>query len=153
MSSGPGRASRRSWRGTLKENDLRGDLVFIDRARSVLALLDLIREEQGGAPFSQRQAVAALRDLGYVVPLTELKANPGRVVKYTADAHRPGLLTSRGRGVAVLQSIADYEQAEEERAFMRAVAAGLANLEAGREVSPIVAKARLALEGLPGDGD
>ena len=53
--------------GHLKENDLRGDLVFIDRARAVLALLDLIREEQGGAPLSQRQAVAALRDVGYVV--------------------------------------------------------------------------------------
>jgi ParB family protein of integrating conjugative element (PFGI_1 class) len=53
--------------GHLKENDLRGDLVFIDRARAVLALLDLIREEQGAAPLSQRQAVAALRDVGYVV--------------------------------------------------------------------------------------
>jgi ParB family protein of integrating conjugative element (PFGI_1 class) len=53
--------------GHLKENDLRGDLVFIDRARAVLALLDLIREDQSGAPLSQRQAVAALRDVGYVV--------------------------------------------------------------------------------------
>ena len=53
--------------GHLKENDLRGDLAFIDRARAVLALLDLIREERGGAPLSQRQAVAALRDVGYVV--------------------------------------------------------------------------------------
>jgi hypothetical protein len=43
--------------GHLKENDLRGDLVFIDRARAVLALLDLIREEQGGA---QRQAAATV---------------------------------------------------------------------------------------------
>jgi prevent-host-death family protein len=81
-----------------------------------------------------------------VVPLTDLKVNPGRVVKHVADAHRPVLLTSRGRGVAVVQSVSDYENAEEERAFMRAVVAGLADLEAGREVSLADAKTRLGLK-------
>ena len=80
-----------------------------------------------------------------VVPLTDLKVNPGRVVKRAAEAHRPVLLTSRGRGVAVMQSVTDYEQAEEERAFMRAVVAGLADLDAGREVSLSEAKDRLGL--------
>ena len=78
-----------------------------------------------------------------VVPITDLKVNPGRVIKHTANAHRPVLLTSRGRGVAVVQSVADYEIAENERAFMRAVVAGLADLEAGREFSLADAKARL----------
>jgi PHD/YefM family antitoxin component YafN of YafNO toxin-antitoxin module len=59
--------------------------------------------------------------------------------------HRPVLLTSRGRGVAVVQSVADFEKSEEERAFMRAVIAGLADLEAGRELSLDEAKARLGL--------
>lgn len=81
-----------------------------------------------------------------VVPLTDLKANPGRVVKHVSDVHRPVLLTSRGRGVAVVQSVTDYEQAEEERAFMRAVVEGLADLEAGQEVSLAVAKTRLGLK-------
>jgi prevent-host-death family protein len=81
-----------------------------------------------------------------VIPLTDLKVNPGRVVKHAADAHRPVLLTSRGRGVAVVQSVSDYEKAEEERAFMRAVVAGLADLEAGREVSLADAKARFGLK-------
>ena len=81
-----------------------------------------------------------------VIPLTDLKVNPGRVVKHVADAHRPVLLTSRGRGVAVVQSVSDYENAEEERAFMRAVVAGLADLEAGREVSLAEAKIRLGLK-------
>jgi prevent-host-death family protein len=81
-----------------------------------------------------------------LVPLTELKANPGRVVKHAAEVHRPVLLTSRGRGVAVVQSVSDYEKAEEERAFMRAVVAGLADLEAGREVSLDEARARLGLK-------
>ncbi|MBK1644538.1 hypothetical protein CKO25_07700 [Thiocapsa imhoffii] len=45
-----------------------------------------------------------------VVPLTDLKINPGRVVKQAVEAHRPVLLTRRGRGVAVIQSVSDYEQ-------------------------------------------
>ena len=81
-----------------------------------------------------------------VVPLTDLKVNPGRVVRHAANAHRPVLLTSRGRGVAVVQSVSDYETAEEERDFMRAVVVGLADLESGREVSLADAKARLGLE-------
>jgi len=81
-----------------------------------------------------------------VVPLTDLKINPGRVVKQVAEAHRPVLLTSRGRGVAVVQSVSDYEEAVEERAFMRAVVAGLADLDADREVSLAEAKVRLGLE-------
>ena len=81
-----------------------------------------------------------------VVPITDLKVNPGRVLKHAAEAHRPVLLTSRGRGVAVVQSVVDYEEVEEERAFMRAVVAGLADLEAGRDVSLAEAKARLGLK-------
>ena len=81
-----------------------------------------------------------------VVPLTDLKVNPGWIVKHATEAHRPVLLTSRGRGVAVMQSVSDYEEAEEERAFMRAVVTGLADLEAGREVSLAEAKARLGLK-------
>lgn len=81
-----------------------------------------------------------------VVPLSDLKVNPGRIVKHAVDAHRPVLLTSRGRGVTVVQSVNDYETMEEERAFMRAVVAGLADIESGREVSLADAKARLGLE-------
>jgi prevent-host-death family protein len=81
-----------------------------------------------------------------LVPLTDLKNNPGRVVKHVVEAHRPVLLTSRGRGVAVVQSVAEYEKAEEERTFMRAVVEGLADLEAGREVSLDEARARFGLE-------
>ena len=81
-----------------------------------------------------------------LVPLTDLKVNPGRVVKHVTEVHRPVLLTSRGRGVAVVQSVGDYEKAEEERDFMRAVVAGLADLEAGREVSLDEARERLGLK-------
>ncbi len=81
-----------------------------------------------------------------VIPLTDLKVNPGRVVRHATDARRPVLLTSRGRGVAVVQSVVEYESAEEEREFMRAVVAGLADLEGGRELSLANAKSRLGLK-------
>lgn len=81
-----------------------------------------------------------------LVSLSDLKVNPGRVVKHTTEVHRPVLLTSRGMGVAVVQSVSDYEKAEEERAFMRAMVAGLADLEAGRELSLSEAKKQLSLK-------
>lgn len=81
-----------------------------------------------------------------VIPLTDLKVNPGRVVKHAAESRRPVLLTSRGRGVAVIQSVAEYEKEQEERGFLRAVVEGLADLEEGREVSLAEAKARLGLK-------
>ena len=81
-----------------------------------------------------------------IIPLTDMKTNPGRVVKQVADSRRPVLLTSRGRGVAVVQSIAEYEAAEEERDFMRAVVQGIADVEAGREVSIVEVRARLGIE-------
>lgn len=81
-----------------------------------------------------------------LIPLTDLKVNPGRVIKHTTEAHRPVLLTKRGRGVAVLQSVADFEKREEERDFMRAVIAGLADIDAGAEMSLDDARNRLDLK-------
>ena len=92
------------------------------------------------------EALMSIKFSEDLVPLTDLKVNPGRVVKHTTEAHRPVLLTSRGRGVAVVQSVADYESAEEERSFMRAVVEGLSDLEAGREVSLAKAKAKAMLD-------
>lgn len=80
-----------------------------------------------------------------IIPLTEMKINPGRIVRQVTEVHRPVLLTSRGRGVAVVQSLEDFEKTEEEVTFMRAVVAGLSDLEEGRELSLADAKERLKL--------
>lgn len=80
-----------------------------------------------------------------VVPLVDIKANPGRIVRQVNEQGRPVLLTSRGRGVAVVQAVTDYERGEEERAFMRSIVAGLADLEAGNEVTLEEARKRLGL--------
>lgn len=81
-----------------------------------------------------------------IVPLSEMKINPGKIVKRTNESHRPVLLTSRGRGVAVIQSLDDFESAEEEKAFMRGVVEGFNDLDNKREISLEAAKARLGLK-------
>ncbi len=80
-----------------------------------------------------------------VVPLSDLKVNPGRIVQQVDQTHRPVLLTSRGRGVAVVQSLADYEAQSEERDFVKAVVQGLMDLEEGRELDLAQVKQELGL--------
>jgi len=75
---------------------------------------------------------AAVKFSEDVVPLGDLKVNPGKIVRRVDQTGRPLLLTSHGRGVAVVQALSAYEAAQEEREFMRAVVAGLADIEAGR---------------------
>lgn len=71
-----------------------------------------------------------------VIPLSDLKVNPGKVVSQVQNTHRPVLLTSRGRGVAVVQGLEDYENIKEELEFVKAVAQGLMEIKEG-EVSDI----------------
>ena len=80
-----------------------------------------------------------------VVPLSDLKVNPGKVVKHSNDTHRPILLTSRGRGVAVVQSLDEYEKTEEELAFVKAVAQGLMEAKEGSSIDLSDAKKKLGL--------
>jgi prevent-host-death family protein len=80
-----------------------------------------------------------------VVPLSDLKINPGKVVTQTNTTHRPVLLTNRGRGVAVVQALEDYESTAEELRFVKAVAAGLADIRNGNTVSAEQAKQLLGI--------
>ena len=81
-----------------------------------------------------------------IVPITDLKINPGRIVNQVDKTRRPVLLTSRGRGVAVVQSVKDYEESTEEQGFLRAVVRGLMDIEEGREISLNEVKKRLGLK-------
>jgi len=80
-----------------------------------------------------------------VVPISDLKVNPGRIVSQVDKTNRPVLLTSRGRGVAVVQSLKDYEARSEEQSFLRGVVQGLIDLEEGRELDLAAVKKRLGL--------
>ncbi len=81
-----------------------------------------------------------------VIPLSDLKINPGKVVSRAQDTHRPILLTSRGRGVAVVQGLEDYERTVEELQFVKAVAQGLMDVREGNTVSLEDAKKVLGIK-------
>jgi prevent-host-death family protein len=81
-----------------------------------------------------------------IIPLSVLKVNPGKVVKQVQEVHRPVVLTSRGRGVAVVQALQDYEEGVEKQAFMKAIVKGMVDLEEGREVSLSDVKKRLKIK-------
>jgi prevent-host-death family protein len=58
--------------------------------------------------------------------------NPGKIINQVQEAHRQVVLTSRGRGVAVVQSLQDFEANVEQQAFMKAVVQGMVDLKEGR---------------------
>jgi prevent-host-death family protein len=80
-----------------------------------------------------------------VVPLSDLKINPGRLVHQVDQTRRPVLLTNRGRGVAVVQALAEFEAETEERAFLRGIVQGLMDLDEHRETDLADVKRRLGL--------
>ncbi len=67
-----------------------------------------------------------------IISLSDLKVNPGKIANQTKDSHRPILLTSRGRGIAVMQGLEEFESHEEERAFVKAIAQGLLEVQEGK---------------------
>ena len=81
-----------------------------------------------------------------IISLSDLKVNPGKVINHAKDSHRPILLTSRGRGVAVVQGLEEFEKNSEELAFVKAIAQGLMDIEDGKTVSLKNAKKRLNLK-------
>jgi len=80
-----------------------------------------------------------------VIPLSDLKVNPGKVINQIKETHRPVLLTSRGRGVAVVQDLDEYEKNQEERAFMKVVAQGLMDIKNNQTLELDVVKSKLGL--------
>jgi prevent-host-death family protein len=81
-----------------------------------------------------------------IVPLSDLKINPGRVVSQVKETRRPVLLTSRGRGVAVVQDLEEYEKNVEELAFVKAIAQGLMDIKAGDSMTIADARKRLGIK-------
>ena len=80
-----------------------------------------------------------------IVPLSDLKINPGKIANRTKESHRPILLTRRGRGIAVIQGLEEYENHEEERAFVKAIAQGLLEVKEGKVQSLNDAKKKLGI--------
>jgi prevent-host-death family protein len=77
-----------------------------------------------------------------VVPIAQFKAQAGRWLKKAAETGQPVVITLNGKPAGVLLSPAEYDRLEEEqryldekRRFLDSIAAGLADVEAGRVVS------------------
>ena len=66
-----------------------------------------------------------------VRPITDLKTRAAEVITHVQRSRRPVLLTRRGRGVAVLLDLEEYERMTDRLAFMEGVAAGTRAAEAG----------------------
>ena len=81
-----------------------------------------------------------------VVSLSDLKVNPGKVINHASNSHRPVLLTSRGRGVAVVQGLEEFEKNGEELAFVKAIAQGLMDIEEGKTTNLKSAKKQFGLK-------
>jgi len=76
-------------------------------------------------------------------PLSEFRAGVAAFVKQVNDTGRPLVLTQRGRGVAVLVDIREFEAMRERLALLEDIAAAEAQLAAGQGVSHAEAKARI----------
>jgi antitoxin YefM len=76
-------------------------------------------------------------------PLSEFRAGVASFVRQVHDTRRPMVLTQRGRGVAVLVDIREFEAMRERLAFLEDLSAAEADIAAGRVVPHAEAKARM----------
>jgi prevent-host-death family protein len=66
-----------------------------------------------------------------VRPITDLKTQAADIVEHVQRSRRPVLLTRRGRGVAVLLKLEEYEELMDRASFVQAVQAGAKAAEEG----------------------
>jgi prevent-host-death family protein len=59
-----------------------------------------------------------------VKTLTDLKKRAAEIIEQVARSKRPVLVTRRGRGVAIILDLAEYEQLIDRLAFVEAVEVG-----------------------------
>ena len=66
-----------------------------------------------------------------VKPLSYLKANAAEVIRNLAYRREPLIITQNGEATAVIQDIASYEETQEALAFLKLLALGNRQIEAG----------------------
>ncbi len=69
-----------------------------------------------------------------VQPMTALKTRSAEVIERVVRSGRPALITRRGRGVAVVLSLPEFERMQDELAFRHAVEEGARQALEGRLV-------------------
>ena len=85
-----------------------------------------------------------------IVTIGQFKTHASQMLRQLRESRRPLVITQHGVPAAVVLTPAEYDRLAEERAFVTAVAEGLADVEDGRLVSHEEALRRLAVT--RGDG-
>jgi prevent-host-death family protein len=70
-----------------------------------------------------------------IVPISDLRQDAASVLKRVRESREPLIITQRGRASAVMISVDAYEESEEERRILRALARGDREISAGRGFS------------------
>jgi antitoxin YefM len=78
-----------------------------------------------------------------VRPLSEFRAAVASFVQQVSKTRRPMLLTQRGRGVAVLLDVREFEAMQERLELLEDVRAAQAQFAAGKGIPHEEAKARI----------
>lgn len=79
-----------------------------------------------------------------IVPLGQFKAQAAGLLRRLGKSGQPLVITQNGKPAAVMLSPAEFDRMQERQRFMEAVAAGLADAEAGRMISTAELERRLA---------
>ncbi len=67
-----------------------------------------------------------------IVPISDLRQDAAGVLDRLRRSQEPVVITQRGRAAAVLLSVDTYEQSEEERQILRALARGDREIQTGK---------------------
>lgn len=76
-------------------------------------------------------------------PLSEFRAGVASFVKHVNETRRPLVLTQRGRGVAVVVDIREFEAMREKLALLEDISRAEAQLAAGKGIPHEEVKARI----------
>lgn len=76
-------------------------------------------------------------------PLSDFRAGVASFVKQINETHRPMVLTQRGRGVAVLVGVHEYQKMQQRLELLEDIYRAEAQIEAGKGVSHEEAKDRI----------
>jgi len=80
-----------------------------------------------------------------IKPISDLRAKGAEIINQVRTTKRPILITQRGRGVAVLLEVSEFEKQQEKIAFMEAIVKGMEAAEKGELISHAEAMKKLGL--------
>ncbi len=83
----------------------------------------------------------------HIVPVKDLRQDTAAVLKRLQASAQPLVITQRGRGAAVMLSVAAYERAERERELLRLLVRGEQEITAGagHDLEDVLAEADTVL--------